>query len=81
MIKSINDMRAMERHRYLTQNKKVCPSCKKEKSFKTFFDGDDIKDVCKPCSKKINERQVFLQVLKSLSKTEIELIQSIEGEI
>jgi hypothetical protein len=79
----ISNLKPMEMHRYLTQNSKVCPLCNKNKSFKTFWTkgSTEVKDVCNVCTKKKQEQEVFKQVLNSLTKSEIELIKSIEGQV
>lgn len=72
MAKSIKNMGPMERHRYITENSKVCPCCKKEKRLSSFWDKekpDDISKFCRPCSKKKYEADVMNIVLGVLKKS------------
>jgi len=73
MTNTLSQMKPMEKHRFLTQNHKDCPSCKKNKSLRTFHDkdGDTIRDVCNQCQKKIQEIEITKIVLGMLTKNGI----------
>lgn len=66
----LNTMRPMERYQYITGNYKVCPCCKKEKRFTSFWDKvkNIILDNCTMCNKKLYELEVLKIVLGVLTK-------------
>lgn len=73
MAKSLDHMKPMERHRYVTSNSAVCPSCKKEKRLKLFWtkETNSLDDVCNVCAKKEYEAEVRRIVLSVLTKTSV----------
>lgn len=73
MARSLKEMRPMEKHRYLTQNKQICPSCLKEKSLRTFFDKDTnkVNNHCNACVKKIKKQELNQMVFDILSDMDL----------
>lgn len=72
MARSLKKMKTMERWRYLNENTKVCPCCKKEKRLTSFWDKEDptaISKFCRPCSRKKYEADVMKVVLGVLKRT------------
>lgn len=66
----IQQMRPMERHRYITRNTKTCPACKSTKRLSTFWDKEEnsIHATCRSCETKAygpEITQIVLSVLKN----------------
>ncbi len=71
MTKSFKSLLPMERHRYITENSKVCTCCGKEKRLTSFWDKEnptELSKFCRSCSKKKYEADVMKIVLGVLKK-------------
>jgi len=70
-MKNINDMKPMEKYWYLTQNRKDCACCKKNKSYNSFYLNDNLNEICNFCQKKKYEKEVIKIVLGVLKNTQL----------
>lgn len=73
MVKSLDNMKPMERHRYISENSADCPVCKKSKKLRSFWhkESNTIQETCNACAKKLYEEEVRKIVLNMLTKTSI----------
>lgn len=72
-IKDISKMAIMERHRYITENSKVCSCCATKRRLSWFWDKEHptkLSDVCRKCTKLKYKEHVKNIVLKAIARGE-----------
>ena len=70
---NLDDMKPMQRHRYISENSAECPVCKKIKKLRSFWvkESNTVETTCNNCAKQLYEAEVRKIVLNMLTKTEI----------